>query len=174
MNIGMGYDPRALANALLDIADAERFAMTNLSLNKILYFINSDSIAERGYKLSQLTFEAWQYGPVLPLIYHQFKIHGSNHITSRATKIDSKTGNEVIADYSDIEFETSYIKYRFNEYKIMSPGTLVALSHLPGSPWDLVWNGTAPNVGMKITDDLILGYVKGSKIPGTDSDYVKH
>ena len=38
----MGYDPRAVANALLDIAHDQGVEFSNLSLNKVEFFAHSD------------------------------------------------------------------------------------------------------------------------------------
>lgn len=171
-NIGMGHDPRAIANALLDLADDQACALSNLSLNKLIFFIHSDSIVKKSKRLSSLTFEAWQYGPVLPIIYHQFKVHGSNRITSRATKIDPKSGDSITVSYSEILPDIDFIRSRFLEYIQLSASALVSLSHEPGGAWDRVWNGAVENVGMKITDDLILSYSSDPAMSGNVS-YVR-
>ncbi|MEO0551485.1 MAG: type II toxin-antitoxin system antitoxin SocA domain-containing protein [Pseudomonadota bacterium] len=170
----MGYDPRSIANAILDLGDKHQIEITNLALNKILFFIHSDSMLERGNRLSRLTFEAWQYGPVLPLIYHQFKRFGRNPVTERAKRLDKSTGNLIIANYDDLLDSLPFIEQKFLQYARLPASALVALSHEPGGAWDKVWSGDVDKVGMKITDDLILGYSRKTIQTGSDSHVSKH
>ena len=74
--------------------------------------------------------EAWQYGPVIPSIYHAFKHNGANLIkkpdtNSKADEIDEKT-REVL--------DAVFKKY----HKTSGPG-LVELTHQKGTPWHKVW-----------------------------------
>jgi hypothetical protein len=88
----MANDPRAVANFILDVADIRGLPITNMSLNKIIYFAHGWSLGKRGKPLVSATFEAWQHGPVLPLIYRQFSKAGSMAISFRATAIDPSSG----------------------------------------------------------------------------------
>ena len=63
------YDPRSIANLLLDEADRLAINITNLSLQKLLYFAHGLSLIEDGKPLVSGYFEAWQHGPVHPLVY---------------------------------------------------------------------------------------------------------
>ncbi|MEO1568358.1 MAG: type II toxin-antitoxin system antitoxin SocA domain-containing protein [Pseudomonadota bacterium] len=173
-NMGMGHDPRSIANAMLDLGEKHQIEITNLALNKIIFFIHSDSLFERGNRLSCVTFEAWQYGPVLPLIYHQFKKFGRNTVTERSTRLDKSTGDHVIADYDDLRDSLPFIEQKFLQYARLPASALVALSHEPGGAWDTVWNGHVDNVGMKITDDLIVGYNPRALQTGPHSHVRKH
>lgn len=173
-NYGMGNDPRAVANALLDIADSRDIAVSNLALNKLLFFIHTDCMLEKKCRLSSLTFEAWQYGPVLPIIYHQFKVFKAAPIKSRATKVDPQTGQNVVVQYAELRPNLGYIEDRFLQYSKLSPSNLVALSHEIGGAWDAVWNGVVENVGMKITDELILRYHSKQRTGSDDSHGAFH
>lgn len=163
MNNSMGHDPRAISNAILDIADRLQLGVTNLSLNKILFFAHAHWLSRFRQRLSSLSFEAWQYGPVVPLIYHQFKHHGNNSICSRATTLDLDTGDDVIVSYSNIEFDYDFLEAIVSEYGNYSPGKLVQLSHIPGGAWDHVWNSSPDQkFGMVIPDSLIAKTFDGS------------
>ena len=67
------YDPRAVANLLLDTADEFGVDVTNLALQKLLYFAHGHFLKQIGQPLVQGAFEAWNNGPVHPAIYHAFK-----------------------------------------------------------------------------------------------------
>ena len=47
-------------------------AMTNLRLNKLLYFAQAGSISSLGYTLIEEDFEAWDLGPVVKSVYKTF------------------------------------------------------------------------------------------------------
>ncbi len=63
------------------VGDAkEREGLTNLKLQKILYFAQAYFLAKLGRPLFADHIEAWGYGPVIPTIYHHYKIKGSTPI----------------------------------------------------------------------------------------------
>lgn len=43
--------------------------ISNLILNKLLYFAQGHCLAETGRPLFDDDFEAWEYGPVIPSFY---------------------------------------------------------------------------------------------------------
>ena len=53
------YDPRAVANLLLDEADRRGVRITNLVLQKLLYFAHAQHLAQRGISPLSGYFEAW-------------------------------------------------------------------------------------------------------------------
>src|ERR1700742_4072339 len=81
-------DPRVIANYMLDIATDKGIAMTNLKLQKLLFFAHAISITERKIKLVSGHFEAWQYGPVHPTVYQAFKSAGPRTIDFRAESLN--------------------------------------------------------------------------------------
>lgn len=156
MNEDMGYDPRAVSNAILDIADTLHVSVTNLALNKILFFAHADWLDTFKRRLSSLAFEAWQYGPVVPLIYHQFKHHGNQTIDSRASMLDLDTGGDITVPYDSLNLDLDHLHKIVSQYGHYSPSTLVQLSHIEGGAWDIVWNSSPrQNFGMVIPDSLI-------------------
>ena len=153
----MGEDPRAVANAILDVAEQGQLYLSNLSLNKILFFAHADHLVLHSAPLVNLTFEAWEFGPVMPIVYRQFKTFGARTISGRAFKICTATGEDVPVDYSKERIDLQFITDTVERYGNLSPRKLVAMSHAPGGPWDAVWNGPqGERLGMTISDGLIL------------------
>jgi uncharacterized phage-associated protein len=152
-------DVRGVANTVLDHADRHQIGVTNMALNKIVYFIHCDYLLENGTPLVKAKIEAWQHGPVFREIYHEFKRWGENHIRSRAVKVDPHTGDVVKAELHFGTEEGVYIRGLIDRYVNFSAAQLRAISHREGGPWAKVWghDGRA-NPGMKITDELILAY----------------
>jgi uncharacterized phage-associated protein len=152
-------DVRALANLVLDEADAQGVAVTNMALNKVCYFVHCDYLIEKSDPLVRAKIEAWTHGPVFREVYHAFKRWGDEPIRSRATKVDATTGEVVIAHVAFGLDEAHFIKTLINRYVRFSAAYLRAISHVDGGPWHKVWGHDGrSNPGMRITDDLIRMY----------------
>jgi uncharacterized phage-associated protein len=90
----MTYDGRAIANCVLDLADAEGIQLSNLALQKIVYFCHAWHLVETGNPLVKTEFEAWQHGPVLQYLYRQFKAFENQPIRARATAMNPHSGKQ--------------------------------------------------------------------------------
>jgi uncharacterized phage-associated protein len=55
--------------------------MTNLKLQKLVYYAQGFHLAIYGQPLFAERIYAWEYGPVVPNLYHALKKHGSNPIS---------------------------------------------------------------------------------------------
>lgn len=68
--------------ALRRICELKNWSITNLEANKLLYFAQMISLGESNGARPLLsgTFEAWDYGPVLPEAYHKAKLFGNKPI----------------------------------------------------------------------------------------------
>jgi uncharacterized phage-associated protein len=58
----------------------EREGITNLKLQKVLYFAQAYFLAKLGRPLFSDNIEAWEYGPVVPSVYRKYKGNESNPI----------------------------------------------------------------------------------------------
>lgn len=54
--------------------------ISNLKLQKLLYYAQSYSLALNDKPLFNEKFEAWTHGPVIPIIYQKYKNYGSDGI----------------------------------------------------------------------------------------------
>jgi uncharacterized phage-associated protein len=152
----MSFDGRAVANLILDICEAQDRPITNLALQKIVYFCHVWSLIEIGKPLIKHSFEAWQYGPVLQYLYREFKEFDRRPISSRATRIDPMSGRRETVDYQFDLATRELVERVANFYCRLPASQLVELSHAEGGPWHRVWNhGGAVNPGMKIDNDHI-------------------
>lgn len=72
------YTCQDIANyflALCDRLDAGD-AITNLKLQKLVYYAQGFYLAITGRRLFNEQLEAWQHGPVVPELYHKYKQYG--------------------------------------------------------------------------------------------------
>jgi uncharacterized phage-associated protein len=152
----MGQDVRAVANFVLDLAEADGQGVTNLSVNKIVFFLHAYFLVQFGRPLVSAKVEAWNYGPVFRELYREFKPFGDKPIVGRAHRINPETGGREICDYGFSQDERLFLEEMGRKYVRFSPGTLVAMSHEKGGPWDQVWNhDTLANASMSISNDII-------------------
>lgn len=160
----MSYDGRAVANFILDRCAAEGRPVSNLSLQKIVFFCHAWSLIELDRPLVKHAFEAWQFGPVLQYLYREFKSFDRSPITDRARRLNSETGEFEIVSY---EFDSRTVELldrivRF--YSQLRSSDLVDISHAPGGPWHKTWHhGGSINPGMKIDESDIRAFY--SKVP---------
>ena len=56
-------------------------AISNLQLQKILYYVQKDFL-QRDFVAFSDDIEAWQFGPVVPVVYYKFCGFGAMPITS--------------------------------------------------------------------------------------------
>jgi uncharacterized phage-associated protein len=149
-------DPRAIANFILDMGDQKGIALSNLSLNKIAYFLHGSYLAQFGEPLIDAKIEAWQYGPVIREIYQQFKKFADKPITGRAKSLNIDTGEMEECKYIFENNIRNKLATILDAYLNLKPFILVELSHVNGGPWDQAWNhNDRVNPGMEITDESI-------------------
>jgi len=161
----MARDVREIGNAILGIADAAGFSLTNMSLNKIIYFAHAWSLAHYGRPLVDSAFEAWQYGPVHPQVYRQLKGNKDQPVRCPLTRIDIESGRDVPVEVRLEPEDRELVERVTLFYGRMSAGRLVEISHEPGAPWDQVW-ATGERVaqpGMVIPDAMTEAFYRVTK-----------
>lgn len=113
--------------------------MTNLRLNKLLYFAQGYSLAKHGVPLFDSRIEAWGKGPVVPEVYHHYKGFGQNMIVDTPADRDA---------FSDSEY--SLILDVLIASEPYSTNKLVNISHEKGAPWRNLYTG-AHNIEIPVT-----------------------
>jgi uncharacterized phage-associated protein len=128
-----------LAKYIINKCTCEDNPISNLHLQKILYFIQraflkNDKIA------FQDDIEAWQFGPVVPTVYYHYCGFGAMKINRKydinLDGLDMKLADKIISEKS--------IKY---------PWDLVEETHEKGKTWDVIFKD---GVGNKDTMPLDL------------------
>lgn len=162
----MSADGRAIANFVLDFCESRGRGISNLSLQKIVYFCHVWSLIKLGKPLIKHQFEAWQYGPVLQYLYREFRTFDDLPITSRASRMNTETGNREIVPYKFDRDTEELLESVVDFYSQLRAADLVALSHAKGGPWDEVWNHRGSvNPGMRIEESSITDFYSRARPP---------
>jgi len=133
---------RVIAECDADMGDI----ISNLKLQKMLYYLQGYFIAVFDKKLFQEPIVAWQYGPVVETAYHHFKKFEKGAIVL--------TGNEKKVNLNKIE--TRLFNDVMKEYGQYSAIKLMEMTH-EEPPWKKAFNKKA---GMEITYDSLKAYFK--------------
>lgn len=77
----MSHPANTIAQVILSMSNPEvGDTISNLKLQKLLYYCQGFSLALHDKPLFNEEIEAWQYGPVVPFVYHIYKANGYNGI----------------------------------------------------------------------------------------------
>ena len=151
------FDARAVANLILDEATRKSRRISNLSLQKLLYFSHGLYLIRHNCPLVTGYFEAWKLGPVHPTVYESFKSAADQIIDFRANRFNLVTQrSESIAKIDDPDCLQT-VSQVVDAYGQLPPGRLVELSHAANAPWSFVVDNSKmrPMLGLRITDSII-------------------
>lgn len=122
-----------VANLLID-KYASQMRITNLTLNKYVYFAQVESLKKNIQKpLFSDDIEAWQYGPVEPLVYRAFKQYGRQ-------PIGHPEGPLITSDNPGYEYAIMNIDAVIRKYGSLTAFDLVSYTHRPGGAWAKVYD----------------------------------
>jgi uncharacterized phage-associated protein len=139
----MTYDARQVANWFVTRAQREGRKLSIMSLLKLTYIAHGWHLETQNAPLFGNRIEAWQYGPVIPDVYNDFRRQGV---------AVSGTVNTVPQSRFDPADE-ALLDQVWNIYGKLPAFRLSDLTHVPGGPWDI-----APKTGgyyAPIPDELI-------------------
>ena len=119
----MAYKALDIANKIISKTDLEHGdTISNLKLQKMMYYQQGFHLAYFGTPLFDEDIVAWQYGPVVPSIYQEYKSFESNSIST------SKEGISLSDDEEEL-FNNVY-----EEYNQFSAVALMKMTH-EETPW---------------------------------------
>jgi uncharacterized phage-associated protein len=119
----MAYKALDIANKIISKTDLEHGdTISNLKLQKMMYYQQGFHLAYFGTPLFDEDIVAWQYGPVVPSVYKEYKSFESNSIST------SKEGISLSDDEEEL-FNNVY-----EEYNQFSAVALMKMTH-EESPW---------------------------------------
>ncbi|MEO9168503.1 MAG: type II toxin-antitoxin system antitoxin SocA domain-containing protein [Aestuariivirga sp.] len=146
----MSLDARAVANLILDNFESAKFSISNMKINKLVYFSHGFCLSRLGKPLVRNHFEAWQYGPVVRVLYESFKSFDAMPIETRANAFDYLSQQELPVNYSMIEPDQRELTLKVCGYFVNdSAERLSNISHHEDGPWASVWNTPKEARGMR-------------------------
>ena len=123
---------QAVCNTILMKSFEEKITVTQMKLQKLLYFVFKDYLQKTDEALFSEQFETWPYGPVLPSVYNEFSSFGSDRITKLAKNAD---GSATIVSSEGAPSVMESINLIWSKYKRQNGIQLSNITHRPGSAW---------------------------------------
>ncbi|RUL70535.1 Panacea domain-containing protein [Dyella choica] len=152
------YNAQQVANAFFNIAEEDGECLSNMKLQKLLYFAQGMFLAFKGNPLISDGVEAWKHGPVFPRVYHEFKKYGASGITERAVYFDlSDKGKFEAFEHLPPTDEgiLDFLRHVWKSFGRLTALDLSILSHEPGGPWDATMKKAGKNaeIGLDTMQD---------------------
>ena len=118
------------------------WSISNLELQKILYLAHMYHLGIHDAPLISGHFQAWDYGPVQPIIYYKLKIFGASPVRNIFRSVrDIEGGSEI--DMLDAAVE---------QLSNAPPGKLVTLTHWERGAWAKNYILGVKNIGIPDED----------------------
>jgi len=83
--------------------------LTPLKLQKILYYVQATFLAQHGQPLFNEAIQKWQYGPVVPSVYFEFKDQGISHIDRPRSTFSVLPNAEGAFGFQFVDFDQNMI-----------------------------------------------------------------
>jgi len=138
------YYPAAVANEFLDRSSKSGLLLTPMQLLKLVYISHGWTLAVTGKPLIREPVQAWKFGPVIPSLFHEFKVFGGNPIQRLAHYAEladcDETGESelvVSAPFLPKSDENSIklIDWVWKVYGSKEGWELSRMTHEKGTPW---------------------------------------
>ena len=117
--------------------------ITPMKLQKLMYFVCRDYTKQFGSSPISEQFEVWQYGPVLPSVYSEFKSFGANPITEFARDAQ---GNAFMVSERENPDLGRIIDSIWQKYRSKSGVELSRITHQSTSGWYRAYSDRRPYI----------------------------
>ena len=136
----MKYNVIDVCRHIINYSNDKDYGVSNLKLQKLLYFIQAYFLITKKEACFHERIEAWDFGPVVPVAYREYKQFGSSDIPTITYIIIKDSRNiwnskvipyfdEIVSDDDKILVEA--VVDKFSEY---SASDLVRITHRQ-KPW---------------------------------------
>jgi uncharacterized phage-associated protein len=138
-----------VADTLISLAREQSIDISNLKLQKLLYYAQAWNLAFYREPLFDDEFEAWVHGPVVPAIFQRFKGYRWNEIT------------EQVSPRRDVGLQR-HLQEVLRTYGHFTPNQLERLTHSE-RPWQEARDGLSPDIPsrMKISRKSMIDFYSG-------------
>lgn len=142
------YRALDIARYIIERCSSTNIAISNLKLQKILYFVQAEFLVAKSQPCFAEKIEAWDFGPVVPDVYYAYRMFGSANIPcvgrSGVSQIISSRDKELLDGVID-----ACSKY--------SASALVEITHNQ-DPWTDAYK--KPGFNNEITTESIKAYFR--------------
>lgn len=159
-----------VANFVVDIASSEGRPVTNLKLQKVLFFLQGFCLDNYNSPIVDGSFAKWKYGPVEEEVYQEYKSNGSSPIDNMGLtwKYNSEGNFEIVRPKKMTEenignssvFEE--IKNFTNKLLLIEPWKLVEITHKHDT-WNIYKDKIMLHLAENYTNCEILSCYRDSK-----------
>lgn len=111
----------------------DKYPISNLQLQKILYYLQYEFLKKSDVPLFEDEFEAWKFGPVVPIVYYEYSYLGAFKIYRKYDNFQ-KTLSGLEKNMRDL------INYVIKNKREVDAWKLVDQTHNQGKAWDKVFN----------------------------------
>ena len=101
------------------------WTLTQIELQKLLYLAHMIYLGNRGKPLVQGDFEAWEFGPVHPVLYKAVRIYGSSTITRIGRNRNPLPQGS----------ERATLDAVYDKFGLVSASRLIRITHWRGGAW---------------------------------------
>ena len=123
----MPYDARQVANWFVTRSQRDGKTLSIMSLLKLTYIAHGWHLETMQTPLFSNRIEAWQYGPVVPDVYRDFRTQGIN-VSNIVNSVPPASFGQQDEDF---------LEQIYNIYGHLSAFQLSEITHVPGGPWDI-------------------------------------
>jgi uncharacterized phage-associated protein len=118
------------------LGEESEWRLSPLEYQKVLYIAQMLHLAREGMPLFDEQFEAWDHGPVVPVLYRHIKAFGRMPVATISAAFVFAWGTTQAFALCDALSMTQH----------MSPGQLVNFTHRPGGAWETHYEPRGQNV----------------------------
>ena len=120
------YSAIEISKYIIDYSCDKGKPTSNLRLQKILYFVQANFLISKNVECFNDNIYAWDFGPVVPSVYFEYKIFGGASIPS------SGTNNK---EYNISESDKQLVNEIVDQCNQYSTSSLVQITHSQ-KPWN--------------------------------------
>lgn len=131
-------DSKLLAEYIIMDCNRKKIPISNMKLQKIVFYCQAYHIAYYGETLIDGHFEAWKHGAVLPSLYREYKVYKSDNILI----YDEQRFHDLKNQFN--EYLLSFLSKILTIFGEMSPSEIRRKNHSE-LPWLEARRGYAPN-----------------------------
>ena len=160
----MAYDVLDVSRHIINYSNECEYGISNLKLQKLLYFVQAffilDSLGEKVCFHEKI--EAWDFGPVVPEAYREYKQYGGGNIPPIRSYLEfNGTWDVARKPFVDIipKEDAALIDAVVDGLSEYSATYLVEITH-DQSPWK---DAYAPKENNEITIEALKAYFLGEK-----------